>query len=281
MKMLEQEADSTDDNAPTGFRFNEHYCYKFERTGYEPLNCTFAGRPDHIPLYRRDDLTKLMGLLMVREPKSRIISAFLDNVHIEGFANRTSGREMKDKLIAMDLEKDVPHEVNLLKKAQMYVHHHALYGHQVKMLLGLPVLDLSQPRTKHIEAVVARAVDRMTNFFFVGIFDEYARSLKVFHEMANVGECSTLFVQSMYMYTVPFHAYVRASVGCIVCRYNWLASKFAVFTRFSGHIECTWCLLCRNGIVCICMHRYDSNPRGAVSAAQDLRGRQSLSDGAP
>lgn len=188
MDMLAYSVGSHYNRSHAGFRFDSQYCYKFIRDGYEPIKCTFAGRPEHVPLRPSVDLTTVMGLLIVREPKSRIISAFLDGYHLEGFVNRTLGYEMRQEFNQIDRGNQSTREQKLLKKAQMYAYHHALYGHQVKMLLGLPIIDLSKPTPAHVEEVVALAVQRMKQYFFVGIFDEYARSLRVFHELANVGE---------------------------------------------------------------------------------------------
>ena len=70
----------------------------------------------------------------------------------------------------------------------MYVYHRDFYGHQVKMLLGLPHLDLSVYNATLLHEVVDKAVDRLRRFFFVGVFEEYARSLHLFHTLANVGK---------------------------------------------------------------------------------------------
>lgn len=187
-EMLSYAFGSPQNRSRAGFRYDSQYCYKFLRDGYAPINCTFAGRPEHLPLHPKTDLTQRMSFLIVREPKSRIISAFLDGVHLEGFTNRSAGYEMRFMFNDMNKDKQLSREEKLLRQARMYAHHHALYGHQVKMLLGLPVVDLSKPHPRHIKATVALAVERMRQFFFVGIFDEYARSLRLFHELANVGE---------------------------------------------------------------------------------------------
>ena len=170
------------------FRYDPQYCFKFIRDGYPKLECKFAGRPEHIPLYPQDDLEQLMGMVVIREPKGRIISAFLDGVHLEGMENRTRGYELRRIMTEIDRDTSLTKEVKLMKKAEMYVYHRDLYGHQVKMLLGLPHLDLSVYNETLLHEVVDKAVDRLRRFFFVGVFEEYVRSLHLFHALANVGK---------------------------------------------------------------------------------------------
>lgn len=204
MDMMAYSVGSYYNKTHAGFRFDAQYCYRFIRDGYEPIRCTFAGRPEHLPLRPTVDLTQLMGLLIVREPKSRIISAFLDGYHLEGFVNRTLGYEMKQEFKLIDRDNQTTKEEKLLKKAQMYCYHPELYGHQVKMLLGMPIIDLSTPTPAHVEKVVALALRRLRQYFFVGIFDEYARSLRVFHELANVGESLDIAIVCVYIRCTSF-----------------------------------------------------------------------------
>ena len=186
-EMIAQSEGNYYNRSHSAFRYISHYCYQFTREGHPPLKCIFSGRPEHIPLRDSVDLDFTMGLLMVRDPKSRVISAFLDGVHLEGL-NSTYGKKLQKELQTIRLNNNISREENLLQRAQIYAYHSDLYGHQVKMLLGLPVLDLSQPNPKHIEEIVQRAAHRLRKFYFVGLFEEYARSLKLFHALANVGK---------------------------------------------------------------------------------------------
>jgi hypothetical protein len=173
------------------FRYDEQFCFKFVRTGFPPLNCTFAGRPEHIPMHPSTSLEASMGMVIIREPKSRIISALLDGVHLEGFVNRSQGYELRNIFTAMDKDKETPHQHKLLKKAQLYTYHPNLYGHQVKMLLGEMTVDLSKKTDALYPSIVERALERLRHFYFVGIFDQYVRSLHLFHALANVGKFGT------------------------------------------------------------------------------------------
>jgi hypothetical protein len=169
------------------FHYDAQYCFKFVRDGYPPLQCTFAGRPEHIPLYRSTDLSAEMGMVMIREPKARVISALLDGVHLEGFVNRTRGYELRNIFTAMDKDTTTPHTHQLMQKADLYCFHPMLYGHQTKMLLGEMDLDLSIQKPDLYPSVVERAVEVLRRFYFVGIFEEYKRSLKLFHALADAG----------------------------------------------------------------------------------------------
>lgn len=55
------------------------------------------------------------------------------------------------------------------------------------MLIGDFTLDLPRKTDELYPHIVDVAVDRLRKFFFVGIFEQYARSLYLFHAMANAG----------------------------------------------------------------------------------------------
>lgn len=174
--------------AQSDYTFVAHYCYKFNRKGYEPMNCQIAGRPEHIPLHPQINLQEKMGIIIVREPKSRLISSFLDGVHMEGFTNRSAAYELRGLFHQMDLDKTLGHQEKLLKQAQMYANQNVLHGHQVKMLLGGFNMDLSVRNETIMVQLVDRAVQRLREFFFVGVFEEYTRSLNLLHALANKGK---------------------------------------------------------------------------------------------
>jgi hypothetical protein len=170
------------------FGYNSSYCFRFYRSGHPELNCQFAGRPEHNPLHHSLNLDHHFGMAIVREPKSRVVSAFLDAVHLEGFANRTHYHKLREKIQQISANKTIPRLERLLIEAQMYADYPGLYGHQVKMLTGEEFWDLSKRDDPRLDKVLARAINRLSKFFFVGIFDEYARSLRLFHALANKGE---------------------------------------------------------------------------------------------
>ena len=139
-------------------------------------------------------------MVVIREPKGRVISALLDGVHIEGIRDITHALELRKTILEVDRNSSLTKELKLIRKAEMYVYHRDLYGHQVKMLLGLPHLDLSVYNETLLHEVVDKAVDRLRRFFFVGVFEEYARSLHLFHALANVGKHTHSVVQYCSLY---------------------------------------------------------------------------------
>lgn len=178
---------SPKNRAKSEYRFESHFCYKFTRRGHPPLNCSFAGRAEHIPLNPDISLTNKMGIMIVREPKSRLISAFLDGVHLDGFDDYAAGSKLRTLILNMDRNKSLRRQERLLMQAQIYANQSVLYGHQVKMLLGGFGLDLSVRNETMMLQLVDRAVQRMRQFFFVGVFEQYTRSLQLFHELAHKG----------------------------------------------------------------------------------------------
>lgn len=198
MQMLEYAMGNNRNRSMSPYSFEAEYCFKFKRKGYEPITCHFSGRPEHIPLHPKLNLHEKMGIMVVREPKSRLISAFLDGVHTEGFTNRTEAYEMRVLLHKMDQNKSVPYYERLLTRGQIYADHRSQVGHQVKMLTGGLALDLSVKNDEVMKDLIDRAVKRMREFYFVGLFDQYARSLRLFHELANKGNTNISIIYCSY-----------------------------------------------------------------------------------
>ena len=170
------------------FGYNSSFCYNFYSNGYAPLDCKFSGRTDHVPLSATVDLKKEMGLAIIREPKSRVVSAFLDAVHGEGFHNKSEYWLMREKMKLIEADKNLTTAQKNLLNCQMYASHPFLLGIQVKQLTGGQIIDFSNKDDSKLEGYVDQAIDRLRQFFFVGVFDEYIRSMKLFHELANVGK---------------------------------------------------------------------------------------------
>jgi hypothetical protein len=162
-------------------------CYEFHRVNHESLHCNFAGPTKHAPISMDENLDVSMGLGIIREPKSRIISAFLNGVHCQGFKYRKDCLKMQESFTKLAKDKDVSRLHNLLKMAQKYVDYPNIGGQGVKMLLGDFQIRLDMHNETAIHSVVAQAIKRLRQFFFVGVFDEYVRSLKLFHALADKG----------------------------------------------------------------------------------------------
>ena len=172
------------------FGYNSSFCYGFYRNGYEPINCKFAGRSEHYPLSDSTNLKQEMGLAIIREPKSRVISAYLDGIHVEGFHNRLEHTALKRRILNITTAShNMSSMETKLLQCQMYANYKFLLGFQVKMLVGGKVVDFtSKGNIPALERTVDQAIDKLKQFFFVGVFDEYIRSMKLFHALANVGK---------------------------------------------------------------------------------------------
>ena len=184
--------------------YNSSFCYHFYRAGHPTLECEFAGPVDHRPLLSRTDLRQEMGMAIIREPKSRAISAFMDGIHKEGFPHRPDYWALRAQFDLMDKNKSVPALENTILKAQMYANHPLLKGLQIKLLIGDPIVDFTKTNDiPKLEEMLKLAIERLRQFFFVGIFDEYVRSMKLFHALANVGKfcfsCCALCTSSKFI----------------------------------------------------------------------------------
>lgn len=83
-----------------------HYCYNFNRND---LNCTFAGRSEHILLHVKVNLKDVMGLVIIREPKSRRTTR-------RGVINMLHREELCCIFTQMDLNSSSNHQQMLLEK---------------------------------------------------------------------------------------------------------------------------------------------------------------------
>ena len=168
--------------------FNSSFCYEFYRAGHPPLDCKFAGPVDHSEL-EHVSLKQEMAMAIIREPKSRVISAYLDNLHREGFPFHHEYLALKAKLDTIDRTENLSVVEGNIKKAQLYANHPYLKGLQVKLLISNPHQDFTKTNDiPMLETLVDQAIAKLRQFFFVGVFDEYVRSIKLFHELANVGK---------------------------------------------------------------------------------------------
>lgn len=168
------------------FHYFSHYCYRFIRTGYEELdshNCPFTGVHQHVPLNRR--INKQQAMVMMREPKSRIISAFIDGMHHEG-TNPSVWNKAKAKMKEISATK-YDSNTKLMKTAAVYTNLTEMHSCQTKMMLGKGCASSIPLKRQAAEA----AQERLRDFFFVGLTEEFERSLLLFHELANVSTVPT------------------------------------------------------------------------------------------
>ena len=147
----------------------------------------------HRPLPQVFDFSTQKALTILREPKSRLISAFLDSYHHEGMTE-TEFEDLKKRMFPTPIEIDPDNffaELDTVKKfiyaANVYANESAFIGCQSKMIMGYQCGDttfilLREPLDqKFIEDVRKR----VRSFFFVGLFEEYDRTVKLFHVIGN------------------------------------------------------------------------------------------------
>ena len=132
-------------NAQREFDYKSAFCYLFNRKGYPPLltipnihdkhawepydpkRCRVSSRPEHIPLNADPAESMEHAIVLIREPKARIISAFLDGQHHEGIKG-PQWEEFKEKHLKNVSDPDpMKHK---LKLATAFAHHPDLYGEQ-------------------------------------------------------------------------------------------------------------------------------------------------------
>jgi hypothetical protein len=214
INMLEEafdpEAPKTDD-PPYVFNLTKRggTCFHFHRRGYQSLDCPFEGMQNHDVLHKDVDLHDTMALTFIREPKSRVISAFLHGVHCQGIESKICDEIRKINRASKSMSTSrksngMTRQEKLLKAANMYVSYPGMLGQQVKWLIGDSRLALYPGDPKHVEEMVAKALARLKQFFFVGLFEQYSRSFHLFHALANVGKLASLAVEFFLIYIYIF-----------------------------------------------------------------------------
>ena len=109
------------------FHYQSSYCYRFIREGYPDLECHMTGRPEHIPLIKNGIVWSEQVLAIIREPKSRVISALLDAKHHEGMIPSVWNQLEKQMKEAVD-KNETRAYLNLLKAANVYANHPDISG---------------------------------------------------------------------------------------------------------------------------------------------------------
>lgn len=139
-------------------------------------------KENHSPLPLTINLESISVIAMFREPKSRILSSFLDSRHHEGMS------EVDYKALQKEME-EAPGRAGdterLLNQLSLYASHPHMMGCQVKMVMGYECsapLNLSFSLNR---SFVDHAVDRMKQFFFVGLTDYYNVSVDLFLIVAS------------------------------------------------------------------------------------------------
>ena len=136
-------------------------CFSPMSQGHRPLLPTPShGAETPTPL----DLSRVA--MMLRDPKQRILSAFMDGKHAEGMPDSKQNAAPWRNA-----------SLSIFAKILAYSQHPDIIGCQVKMLNGL---DCAAPVEVN-QSLLDTAKKRLRKLFFVGIFDDYSTSLERFH----------------------------------------------------------------------------------------------------
>ena len=131
--------------------------------------------------------TTIIAVTMMRQPALRLISSFFDGGgHWEGFNDKLHTNMLK-KWETYPQEEPDQIKQTTIRKALEYIYHPHMIGCVTKMLLGYPCYSdyLSKQSSFNVTALHV-AKQRLRQFFFVGIFEHYEESIRLFHRIANV-----------------------------------------------------------------------------------------------
>ena len=133
---------------------------------------------------------------MFRRPKDRLLSSFLDQWHHEGMPHN-SWLVLKNSLTNLLFrnftqavesgDRETQAQVRLAM-AKEYILHDDMLGCYTKMLNGHRCVSdfLKRSEPFNFEALKF-ALERLRKFYFVGIFEEYNKSISALHILANNG----------------------------------------------------------------------------------------------
>jgi len=143
------------------------------------------------------------GIIIVRDPLSRLVSSFLDGMHTEGMPLAVV-RSLKARQENMSSSTDPEDPATVRRRFEDYSQHPHFIGCQVKMLNGFEcasaaplVVALQDPARARLapqqrfglapfnSTLLQTAIERLRAFFFVGVFEQYPRSLALLHRAAG------------------------------------------------------------------------------------------------
>jgi hypothetical protein len=155
------------------------------------LSCVSIGQHEHYPI-RENEKAKynyklgMIGVAMIRDPKLRLISAFLDSMHREGLPKEENDKLM-DAISRHPVNRTNTEEKNQFLKAADYMGHKNMIGCYTKMLNGYDCYSSFITRDSPFNRTALNlAISRLEKFYFVGIFEEYQESIQLFHAMTKV-----------------------------------------------------------------------------------------------
>jgi hypothetical protein len=152
--------------------------------GHKPYSPTFS-------------FMQKQALVVLRHPKSRVFSAFNDDYHHEGM-NYQEFDNLKTRMFNDSSSREVFQSrypgvretvMVFVYGAFVYLNDPMILGCQTKMILGYHCAD-SQfilPRNPINMTLIEEAKKRLRQFYFLGIFEEYQKTIELFHRISSNG----------------------------------------------------------------------------------------------
>jgi hypothetical protein len=177
----------------------KHGCAEL-KSGINPkthlLSChirTFGHKP-YSPAF---PFRQKQALVVLRHPKSRVFSALIDGVHREGMKyedydnlrtrmiNDTRSRELFQYQYPGVRET----VMIFVYSAFVYINDPMIIGCQTKMILGHHCADSNfiLPTNPVNITLIEEAKKRLKQFYFVGNFEEYQKTIELFHQISSNG----------------------------------------------------------------------------------------------
>lgn len=132
-------------------------------------------------------------MVILREPTARLVSAFVDGFHHEGM-NHHDFLKLKAKMLngngdnflsRLSSNASLRYAEHAIK---LYSEEPVMIGCQTKMILGYDCADsdyiLPLPLN---QTILQQAINKLNSFSFIGLFEEYSKSIELFHITAGKG----------------------------------------------------------------------------------------------
>lgn len=142
----------------------------------------------------------IFGVTIIRNPRTRLVSSFLDGGgHREGMSDeeykkmtekwtsiKTKPRRLSNNSRTSKEDQQERKDYEILLRATDYIGHRNMIACYTKMLLGYECYSNYITRDMPFnKALLDKAVGRLRLFFFVGIFEEYETSVRLYHAVTS------------------------------------------------------------------------------------------------
>ena len=165
--------------------------FNFKQNGFACAGLASNGQHAPYPVAEKDvkrifnNQSNIIAVTILRQPASRLISSFFDGGgHWEGFGDVDHAKLLKHWATYPHDEQQI--NQTTIRKALDYIYHPRMIGCVTKMLLGYHCYsDYLSKQSSFNETALHTAKQRLKQFLFVGIFEHYEESIRLFHIIAN------------------------------------------------------------------------------------------------